>query len=210
MTDACRETLHVLGVTGAVPVVGHSQATLCALHLALTHPGQVERLLLIGAVAGGARVTRADRGLPFSLSLRDRRFWQIAWNGSRLARSGDLRAHRRLLAVVQELSFADPALAPVVTTGPEDRKRPAPVRDRWQARIRHADLRSRLAAVTMPAMVCAGRHDPQTPLAANGALANGLPSGQLVIFEHSGRYPFIEEPRRFADMAAPFLAGRPA
>jgi pimeloyl-ACP methyl ester carboxylesterase len=74
MTQGCLETLHVLGVTGAVPVVGNSQATLCALHLALNHPCQVERLLLIGAIAGGARVTRADRGLPFSLFLRNRRF----------------------------------------------------------------------------------------------------------------------------------------
>ena len=72
MTGCCAEALARLGVAGPVPVVGHSHASLCALHLALERPELAGRLLLIGAVAGGAVVTRADRGLPFSFRAATR------------------------------------------------------------------------------------------------------------------------------------------
>jgi proline iminopeptidase len=205
MTECSQEALEVLGVRGPVPVVGHSQASLCAVHLTLEHPDQVERLLLVGAVAGGAAVSRADRGLPFSLSRRDPRFWRIARDGTRLAVSGNLAAHRRLLDQFQQLSYADPTLATRVPVRPGDSARPAPARDRWQRRIRRVDLRPRLQDLSVPTLVCAGRHDRQTPLAANAAMVEAIPRARLVVFERSGHYPFIEERRRFLDVAAEFL-----
>jgi proline iminopeptidase len=205
MTGCCREALVELDIPGPVPVVAHSHASLCALHLALERPELVGRLLLVGAVAGGAAVTRADRGLPFSLSRRDPLFWRIAWDGTRLVVRGDLGVHKRLVNLVQSLSFADPTRAPQLLVQPVDRTVPAPVRDHWQRRVRRVDLRPRLAAVTAPTLVCVGRHDPQTPLPANVAIAAAIPGAELVVFENSGHYPFTEEPHRFRDVAAPFL-----
>lgn len=166
---------------------------------------RVDRLLLIGAVAGGAAVSRADRGLPFSLSPLDVRFWRIAWLGTRLAVHGNLAAHRRLLNLVQQLSYVDQTMAPRVHGRPGDARKPAPVRDRWQRRVRRIDLRARLADLQQPALVCVGRHDPQTPVAANAAMAAALGNAKLVIFEHSGHYPFVEERDRFSDVARQFL-----
>src|SRR4051812_46160684 len=60
MTGCCTEAVARLGVAEPVPVVGHSHASLCALHLALERPELVSRLLLNAAVAGGAAVSRAD------------------------------------------------------------------------------------------------------------------------------------------------------
>jgi pimeloyl-ACP methyl ester carboxylesterase len=209
MTQCSLEALDCLGIRGPVPVVAHSHATLCALHLALNRAERVDRLLLVGAVAGGARVTRADGGLPFSLSWRDRRFWRIAWLGTRLAVRGDLAAHRNLVALFQQLSYVDHAMAPRVVVQPGDPELPAPVRDRWQRSIRRVDLRPQLSALPQATLVCVGRHDPQTPMAANAAVAAALPHGRLVVFEHSGHYPFVEEPDGFAHVAAQFLCENP-
>jgi pimeloyl-ACP methyl ester carboxylesterase len=51
-----------------------------------------------------------------------------------------------------------------------------------------------------------GRHDRQTPWPDNAAIAAALPDGRLEIFEHSGHYPFLEEPDRFAAAVAGFLS----
>jgi proline iminopeptidase len=41
------------------------------------------------------------------------------------------------------------------------------------------------------------RHDPQMPPACSEELARGIPEVQLVVFEKSGHYPFMEEPEAF-------------
>jgi pimeloyl-ACP methyl ester carboxylesterase len=48
--------------------------------------------------------------------------------------------------------------------------------------------------------------DPQFPLACSIELASGIPYAQLVVFDHSGHYPFIEEGDAFWVSVAAFLA----
>jgi hypothetical protein len=64
--------------------------------------------------------------------------------------------------------------------------------------------------VGLPALVCVGRQDPQTPWLDNAAIAAASrpPPGGLRAL---GRYPFVEEPGRFtAVVAALPLLGRSA
>jgi len=86
-----------------------------------------------------------------------------------------------------------------------DQLRPVPVRDRWLASSVNSDYAARLADVSAPALICAGRYDPQTPLAAARQLEAGLPASRLVIFAQSGHSPFVEEPERFAQVVGAFL-----
>jgi pimeloyl-ACP methyl ester carboxylesterase len=64
MLARTQEALGVAGVRPPVDVVGHSQATLCQLALALAAPAAVRSLVLVGAVDGGWRSTRRARGSP--------------------------------------------------------------------------------------------------------------------------------------------------
>src|SRR4029450_7033762 len=64
MLACSRQALQVAGVGPSVDVVGHSQATLCQLALALAAPGVVRSLGLVGAVDGGWGATRPGAGLP--------------------------------------------------------------------------------------------------------------------------------------------------
>jgi proline iminopeptidase len=65
---------------------------------------------------------------------------------------------------------------------------------------------SRLGEISVPTLVLAGRHDWITPPAqAAERLHAGLPNSQLVIFEESGHFPFIEEQDKFVTSVSEWL-----
>lgn len=55
------------------------------------------------------------------------------------------------------------------------------------------DLTSRLHEIQVPVLITVGRHDWITPVAASEEIAAGIPHAELVIFEHSGHSPQLEE-----------------
>jgi pimeloyl-ACP methyl ester carboxylesterase len=206
MLACAQEALEVAGVRLPVDVVGHSQATLCQLALALDAPQLVRSLVLTGAVDGGWRTTRRAGGMPWCWSLTDRRFWRFVILAAPLAVGrANLGRLKRLQQLYLEASFVDPSLVPAIRVEPGDRQRPPPRRARWQASVRRVDLRPRLGEISAPTLVCVGRHDPQTPWAANANIAAALPAGRLEIFERSGHYPYLEEPDRFTVVVGDFL-----
>jgi len=73
MLGCADEALAACGVDRPVDVVGHSMSGLCSLAFAIERPQAVQRLLLIGSVAGGPSVLRG-RGLPLCWSFADVRF----------------------------------------------------------------------------------------------------------------------------------------
>jgi pimeloyl-ACP methyl ester carboxylesterase len=207
MLACSREALQVAGVGPPVDVVGHSQATLCQLALALVAPQMVRSLVLVGAVDGGWRTTRRAAGMPWCWPLTDLRRWRFALLATPLAVGrANLGRLKRLQQLYLEASFVDRSLVPTVRIEPDDQRRPPPPRARWQASVRRVDLRPRLGETSAPALVCVGRHDPQTPWPDNAAIAAALPAGRLKVFERSGHYPFLEEPDRFAAVVAGFLS----
>ncbi len=70
----------------------------------------------------------------------------------------------------------------------------------------HYDLRARLAEIRVPTLVIVGRHDWITPLAAAEEIAAAIPGAQLVIFEHSGHSPQVEESDLYLQTVRRFLA----
>jgi len=66
---------------------------------------------------------------------------------------------------------------------------------------------SRLREISTPTLVIAGRHDWITP-PAQGAerIHAALPNSELVIFESSGHFPFVEEHEAFVTTVADWIA----
>ena len=206
MLDCAEEALQACEVPGRVDVVGHSMGSLCALGLALARPERVARLVLIGALSGYGAVRRW--GMPHNWRpWRHLAFWQFAWYGFLLRGGwGSLADHKRLSRLKDLPSYVNQSLVPAEPVLRDDHLRPAPVRDRWLATSVEYDFAARLPDVAAPVLICAGRYDPQTPLAAARQLEAGLPAARLVIFEQSGHSPFIEEPERFGQAVGAFLA----
>ena len=55
-------------------------------------------------------------------------------------------------------------------------------------------------------LVLAGRHDRVCPVAASEHTVRLLPNGELHVFEESAHMMFVEEPDRYVDVVAEFLA----
>lgn len=64
----------------------------------------------------------------------------------------------------------------------------------------------RLAELTMPCLVIAGRDDFIHPPSQSTRLHNGLANSELRIFERSGHFPYIEEPVLFFSVVRDWLA----
>ncbi len=67
------------------------------------------------------------------------------------------------------------------------------------------DLTDRLHEIQVPTLIVVGRHDWITPVAASEEIAAGIPNAELVIFQHSGHSPQLEENERFVAVVRDFL-----
>lgn len=66
----------------------------------------------------------------------------------------------------------------------------------------------RLAEVEVPVLLVAGRHDGFTAWPQSERIAGRLPDAELVVLEHSGHLPWIDEPDRFFEVVRDWLRRR--
>ena len=71
---------------------------------------------------------------------------------------------------------------------------------------RRLDYVPRLAQIAAPTLIMCGRYYPQYPPACSEELARHIKGAELIIFERSGHYPFIEEPEAFSSAVTTFLS----
>jgi pimeloyl-ACP methyl ester carboxylesterase len=67
------------------------------------------------------------------------------------------------------------------------------------------DFASRLGEVTAPVLVVAGADDCFTGVAPVKALAELFPRGRIVMVDHCGHYPWVEQPIAFRQAVDPFI-----
>ena len=178
-------------------IIGYSWGGLLALLYSIEtfeRPGEVgpapARLVLIDP----APVTRAFRA-QFESNFSERQSTATVQQlREELAESGlrdrDPDAYRqRAFELSVAGYFADPARARDLT--------PFRVIGRVQTQVWESlgdfDLLQRVEQLEIPVLILHGRHDP-IPLEASRALARALPDSRLVVLEHSGHVPYVEEP----------------
>ncbi|MGB8021446.1 MAG: alpha/beta fold hydrolase [Candidatus Nanopelagicales bacterium] len=203
MLQCAREALAAAGVTTPVDALGHSMGGLALLSFALDSPQLVRRLVLVGTGTGG----RAYMDAPGALWNRGHRgFPAVAAAGSLHLLVRRLGSERVLNNLIVRHSFQDESLAQFSAVRIGDWFKPARGRADWHRIARRIDLGPLLGDVRAPALVVCGRHDPQFPLACSIELAEGIHGARLVVLEHSGHFPFIEEPADFWAAVRDFLA----
>jgi pimeloyl-ACP methyl ester carboxylesterase len=94
-------------------------------------------------------------------------------------------------------SFADRSLACTTRGAPGDWLRHRRGYPQWHRITRKLDHSGLLGEISVPTLVACGCHDSQYPPACSEQLATKIPSARLVFFDHSGHYPYIEEPTVF-------------
>jgi proline iminopeptidase len=206
MIRSADEALDHLGIQDPVDVVGHSMGGLAALAYAIERPERIRRLVLVTSLSGFPAAARC--GFPGSaFQIYEPDYWRIIVWGIRLnAGRGDLALHKRLQNLMERASYYDKAFFTPVAIDADDYEKGVPIRTIWTknmyTRLSYAD---RLEQVRASTLIIAGRHDPEASLQCSEELLQGIPDANLVIFEQSGHFPFIEEAPLFAQTMDAFL-----
>jgi proline iminopeptidase len=203
MHDCADEALRACEISGPVDALGHSMAGLTVLAYAIERPQHVRRLVLIGTGTGGRAYMSAPGALwnsthPHFGRMASVAILQMFWRR---------RAPEVLLNdLIHRESFVDKRFAEPTPLTVRDWLRPRRGHTEWHDIARHLDYGPRLCEIEVPTLILCGRHDPQYAPACSEELAAGIRGSQLAWFEHSGHFPFIEEPEAFWPVVGNFLA----
>jgi pimeloyl-ACP methyl ester carboxylesterase len=80
-------------------------------------------------------------------------------------------------------------------------------------RLRELDVVDQLTRISCPTLVCVGRADPVTPVAAAREIVDALPAtiGQLAVIDGAGHFPWLDRPDHYWSLISTFIATvRPA
>jgi proline iminopeptidase len=71
--------------------------------------------------------------------------------------------------------------------------------------IPNFNVEPRLSEIQVPTLILSGRDDWITPPEQGERIQTGIPGSELVIFEESGHFPFIEETEKYLDVVTGFV-----
>lgn len=173
-----------LGWTDGVAVVGISFGGMVAQELAIRWPGLVSRLVLGCTSSGGGGGASYPLHELADLPGDDRRRRQLAISDLRFSEAWQDENPTEAARVLDRMRASDGAPPdPVAATG---------ARRQLEARAGH-DTWDRLAMITAPTLVAAGRYDGIAPVANSEALVSRIPKASLQVFE--GGHLFLLQDR---------------
>ena len=188
-------------------VLGHSYGAFVALQNAVDYPGQA----VATVVSGGVASVRDLEGVVDAVEsfepaeLRE----QVASSWERESSVTTSEEVARLLHDQLPFHFRDPndpRIAEYERRSAGAVYAPEVLRHFATAEYGGIDLEDRLAEVTQPVLVLAGRHDRVCPAEASERMARLLPRAQLHVFEESAHMTFVEEPEAYLKVVRGFLA----
>lgn len=199
-----RDLVQSLGIDRAT-IVGHSLGGGVAMQLSYQFPDLAERLVLVDSGGLGAEVSPLLRAatlpgaeLVLPLLTQPGLLNAGAGAGRLLARLGlqvgtDVREMARGHATLADRgarqAFLSTLRAIVDVAG------------------QRVDARDRLyLAAELPTLIVWGARDPIIPVAHGRAAQRLIPGSRLEVFADAGHFPHVEEPDRFADLLAGFIA----
>jgi proline iminopeptidase len=184
--DALREHLGL----EKVAVLGHSYGGCIALQYALRYPQRLSHLLLVGTTAAWDYTDEIVADLPRRTTSAAvvSGLVHVAADDAKFARD------QRLVAATLGFRAFDPDRAACLFASTI--WSPAACA-RSRELMADCDVTSRLADISAPTLVLAGCHDFFCPPSQAERLHRGIAGSELVMFEDSGHYPFVEEGEAF-------------
>jgi proline iminopeptidase len=188
--------------TQSVVVFGHSYGGFLALEYALRYPNRVAGLVLCSTAASATHAPTAvqlaaSRGMPVALAEVQRGLAEPTGSDTEFAERW--RAILPLYFHTQNPHRAASVFADTIYSS-----------DGYNQAFFHwlgdFDVRERLREIKVPVLVLSGADDwIMPPELAGNELTERLPHAEQVVFEHSGHFPFIEEPKRFTEVTSDWL-----
>ena len=188
--EAIREALEL----GEITVIGHSYGGITGLEYALRYQSNLRRLILITTAPSfetlkEARViakTRAPELMPIVEKALD----------ANVDSDADFQQILTDLAPLYCYNFAQ--FENVLSEATKDMVPKAQAfRHSFRSLMPQYDVREQLANITLPVLIICGRHDWITPVSQSSLMHDKLPNSELVIFENSAHWVYIEEEALF-------------
>jgi proline iminopeptidase len=190
--------------------LGHSYGAFVVLQQAVDRPGHAAATIVSSGAASAHWLGAVEHNLaafePVELREQVTRSW---------AREQDARTPEECEALLQDqlpFHFADPRdprIAEYERRAAGVVHAPDVLRHFATADYGGIELEDRLGDVTQPVLVLAGRHDRTCVPAASEAMAERIPTAELVVFEHSGHMSFVEEGEAYVAAVRRFLQSVP-
>lgn len=177
---------------------GWSLGGLIALNMALRHPQQVNRLVLVSTTPKFVQAADWPHAMPeddftgFAAGFQaEPRAALLRFLSLHAGTTGE--AERAVLRHMRREAFAhgDP--------------KPAALAAGLNI-LKHTDLRTRLAEIRVPALVLQGSHDRLVPPPAGHTLAAQMPAAVYRDLDGAGHAPFLSRPREFQAALTGILA----
>src|SRR3954449_13385587 len=188
-------------------VLGHSFGAFIALQHAVDFPGRPAATIVSSGLPSERFLDHVERELAAFEPVELREQVTSSWAREAAARTPDEVG--AVLADQLPFHFADPrdpriddmraAMVDAVYA-------PDVLRAAATEGYGHIEVEDRLAGVTHPVLVLAGRHDRTCSVEGGEAIAAGIPGAELVVFERSGHMSFVEEPDAYRGAVRRFLA----
>lgn len=196
--EALRQTLEL----GKMVLLGGSYGGYIALEYALTHQENLHALILRDTAANNRyKDTSMERALTSGLPMDRERLERLF--AGRVESDEDFRESFRMIQPLYNVTRDPEAEAARLAAIPFRFETHNWAFSRNQPTF---DLTERLRSVQVPVLITVGRHDWITPLEASEELHAVLPKSELVVFEHSGHSPQLEETERYLAVVRDFLA----
>ena len=188
-------------------VLGHSFGSFIALQHAVDFAGRPSGTVVSSGIPSERFLAHVEEQLASFEPVELRAQVTSSWAREAEARSPEDVA--QLFAEQLPFHFADPRdprIAEMRAAMADARYAPDVLRAAATEGYGHIEVEDRLAGVTHPVLVLAGRHDRTCSLPAAEAIARGIPGAELVVLEHSGHMTFVEEPDAYRAALRQFLA----
>jgi proline iminopeptidase len=186
-----------------IVVTGGSYGGFIAMEYAVAYPEHVAAIILRDTSADNSNLDRAFENARQQTRIEiDWDNFERYWSG-RITDDEDLKARWAEIIPLYDYNYDAEKSNERVEAGIYRHES-----HNWcfQHNMPNYDLRPQLPDVTAPTLVTVGRTDWVTPVSAAETIASLMPNAELVVFEHSGHSPQMEEAERFQAVMREFLA----
>jgi proline iminopeptidase len=200
MADDIEELRKLLGL-GRVNLLGNSFGGFWALVYALRYPESLARLILVTTSPSHEFYQAAEKEVERKATPEQKAVMPAVFEGKVKTEE----EFRRWWDVMLPLYFAhwDPKIGlEMIERGVDN---PLVTAYMFEKIIPSYDVRPRLGEIRVPTLVVAGRHDWVTPVGESDQIAERIPDAQMITFEESAHFPFIEEQAGFIDAVKRFV-----
>jgi pimeloyl-ACP methyl ester carboxylesterase len=190
--------------------LGHSYGAFVVLQQAVDQPGHAAATIVSSGAPSARYLAAVEDNLASFEPVELREQVTRSWAGEREAQTAeecDALLHDQL-----PFHFADPRdprIAEFERRSAGIVQSPEVLRHFAAADYGAIEVEDRLGDIPQPVLVLAGRHDRTCVVAANEAIAAGVPKAELVVFEASGHMTYVEENEAYLAAVRRFLQSVP-